>query len=818
MWLRAVQLTATARHIPKLPSIQPTQPLLLLHRSPRRFLQTNRLLVLAKEIQDIHGNLDVALAPPPNLAESQLAGDETDWLSILDSPDVRTIIGRAKKTGLRGTGSSEHLAVSAAKYPPWFPVHLLYQKATTPQDILSSVELVHQQLSTSDASTANALIILAVAKLAERKYTATLRGFVWKFCQSSHVPSERHFNLLLRALSLHPRSEETSVLVRNVLANMSRHNMKVSEPTYDALLHRHFVTLKVATAVRKKMKHDKVLPTELHLKYLLRLMVAHRFSRRAAGYLDTIHQRQRRMACRDVTYGPKPRFLENIKATILNTRFLRSFRRPSAALRYIQEMTAMQTKAPIRRFMFRKGKPRILRRIWRRRNIHMNVRDWISALYVASRTKGVTAQAFLTGYRQGAGAYAPSRQAYSTVVRGLLYKHDYANAAALWDESCSLDLPLDTISVGIGTHALAMNGEPHRAFALLEQVHSAQQAWVEEGKGRGRRNARSPDRRPPAEVNLYAVHQLMVALRRMGRPDVVFALWDHMETLYGLLPDVYSLNIILQTARWARKYEDTIRGQLSYLGFGSSIAPPSAVSLDPRAGAASHIFTILDPTKRPWITGRWNTESAGQVALRVVVQMFLGNWPALRHAVPPVEALRRSGRDIALSPVSEAINTVTGRPPFDQSPLIALFLANAPVPYPQIVPTDVTFRAIVDLLVAESLHAEIPLVLTWMRALRIRPSKATLATVLVHWIDVSMDSPFVARIKGVQQRDPYAQLVRWLEDWVGLRNMPGREEMSREMERSAYFRDAQYLDVIRERVSEAEGRLVIRARSAYEEE
>ena len=817
MWLRVAQLTATASHIPKLPHIQPTQPLFRPLRSPRRFLQTNRLLILTKDIKDIHKGLDVTLEPPPKPAESQLTEDKADWRAILDSPDVRTIIERVNKIEQRTKDSSEQLTVAGSKYPPWLPLYLLYKKATTPQDILSSVELVYQQLPTVSARTSNALIIFAVAKLAERKYTATLRGFVWTFCQSSHTPSEQHFNFLLRALSLHPRSEETSVLVRDILVTMSQNNIRVFESTYDALLHWHFITLKVAAAVRRKMKHEKVLPTERHLKCILRLMVAHRFSRRAAGYLDAIHQLQRRKTeCGDVTYGPKPRFLENIKATILNTRFLRSFRGPSSALRYIQELTTTQAKAPIRRFMFRKGKPRNLRRVWRRKNLHMHARDWISALYVASRTKNVTAQAFLTGYRQGAGAYAPNRQAYSTVVRGLLYKHDYANAAALWDESCSLDLPLDTISVGIGTHALAMNGEPHRAFALLEQVHSAQQAWVKEGKGRGRRNSRPPDRRPPAEVNLYAVHQLMVALRRMGRPDVVFALWDHMETLYGLSPDVYSLNIILQTARWARKYEDTIRGQLSYLGFGASAAS-STLSLDPRAEAVSHIATTLNPAKKPWITGRWNTESAGQAALRVVVQMFLGNWPELRQAAPPVAALRRSSRDIALSPVSEAINTVTGRPPFEQSPLLSLFPAHAPIPYPQIFPTDVTLRAIVDLLPAESLHAEIPLVLVWVRMLGIRPSKATIATVLVHWMDVSMDSPLVERMKGLQRRNPYAQLVRWLEDWVGLRNMPGREEMSREMERSAYYKDVQYLDVIKERVSEAEGRLAVRDRSAYDE-
>ena len=567
MWFRAFHLPKPTKHVSELLRFSTTRPPALVTSNVRRFLQTNRLYAIAKDVQAEHEDPAFVVASPASIAEaytrSTLIADQTDWLGILDAPDFTSMIDQARHTiTMNVPNTCAQGPEFLAKFPLWFPLYLLYHKASSPQDIITSVELIYQQLPLVDTPLCDGLIVLTAARLAELKLSATLRGLIWRFCDSSPTPSERHFNLLLRALSLHPRSNELSHLASKVLSTMSRHQRRVSDETYNALLHRHFATLTVAAAVEKKMAQDKVQPTAAHLISLLRLMVAHRFTRRAAAYLDALQRLLLQSNSSVIPYGSNPRFLDTIRATIYNTRFLKSFRRPTHAFRYLDNLSFSQTKAIIRKFMFRKGNPRNIRRVWRRKNLHVKLRDWIAVLYVASRSKEVTAQALLSAFRQGAGAYEPSRLAYCTVVRGLLYKRDHGNAAALWDESCQLDLPIDTISVGIGVHALAMNGEAYRAFQLLEQVHSAHRAWIAEGRGRGRRNASSQDRWPPAEVNLYAVHQFMVALRRMGRPDVAFALWDHMETLYGLSPDIYSLNIILQTARWARKYDDTIRGQL----------------------------------------------------------------------------------------------------------------------------------------------------------------------------------------------------------------------------------------------------------------
>lgn len=368
-----------------------------------------------------------------------------------------------------------------------------------------------------------------------------------------------------------------------------------------------------------------------------------------------------------------------------------------------------------------------------------------------------------------------------------------------------MGLAIDTISIGLGVRVLTMTGSPHSAFHLLEQVYATRESWKIEGQT-GEYRKRRRGRSVPAEVNLFALHQFMTALHRMGRPDVVFALWDHMTSLYGLHPDVFTINILLQTAKWARKFEDTIKGQLASLDFGRTAIDiiPTAFPADERARLATHISTLLDHARQPWITGAWNDQRGARAALRVAVCMFLGNWPELRHVASPVRALRRSGAEGTAQPLRDAFNSVMERAPYDESPLYRLAPPPSSPLYPRIVPTDVTFRAFIELLAAESLATEIPLALAWMRALRVHPSKVTLATALVHWMDVSMDAPLIERFKGNQGRNPYVALTQWLEGWVGKGGMPVREDMAKEMKRAAYYRDVNWPQVVQERARRAE--------------
>jgi hypothetical protein len=61
-----------------------------------------------------------------------------------------------------------------------------------------------------------------------------------------------------------------------------------------------------------------------------------------------------------------------------------------------------------------------------------------------------------------------------------------------------------------------------------------------------------------------------------------------------------------------------------------------------------------------------------------------------------------------------------------------------------------------------------------MRALGIMPRVCLLAYALVFWAQVSIDAPLLERLRvsGGYGGGEYVRLVRWMEEWVGVENVP----------------------------------------------
>lgn len=745
--------------------------------------QYSRLFAIAEQLRS---NTD-GLPPLANilrsgsasetLAEAGLSEADQAWLQELPSRDfvgsLKLLNGRFADLKRVGNADLGHDLTT----PAWLATHMLYHGAQLDEDIKKAAALVEQYASIVPPPHSHAIAILTIARLADLQFTSAIRGLIWTFCNSSPLPSQFHCNLLLMALSLHTECGETTLLVTSVLRFMARHELKVSEETYDALLHPRITSLPIVRAIEQKMAHEKVLPTMRQLRALFRLMTKRRIHSSAHKYLMEMRKRQTKKQGDETPVELDPK---------IRARYVQSLTRPSSAIRMLQRLLpqAEETQSPLR---FRTEKPT---GDWGLRG-----NDWTALLTVAARSKDVSAEALLAAFREAVAGHPGNVAAYAVVIRGLLCKRDFAGAITVWDiVRSSSGIRVNTIALGIGVSALTAGGQPHRAFTLLEEIRIADYEWGSQI---------CPGRSPP-QVNITAVNRFMIALTRYGRPDATFALWDHMQTLYGLSPDAHTFNILLGTARWSRKFDDTIIGQLAHLGLTGPSPIPEDATLDERGRAVAHMNALLDPTHRARVTGLWHGAPASRVALRLAVEFFLGHWPFLRDVLPPTRALRRSRDDAAHSPMSDALNSVMAlggaSADHEPSPLLALVPSDySAFPFPHVMPTDVSFRALIDLLAAEGLHTEIPLVLGWQRALRIAPSKATLATALVYWMDVSMDAPLVERFKRTRGRDPFALLSAWMEDWVGKTGMPGPKMMSHEMRRKAYYTDSRYLDIIDER-------------------
>jgi hypothetical protein len=92
--------------------------------------------------------------------------------------------------------------------------------------------------------------------------------------------------------------------------------------------------------------------------------------------------------------------------------------------------------------------------------------------------------------------------------------------------------------------------------------------------------------------------------------------------------------------------------------------------------------------------------------------------------------------------------------------------------YTSIVPSESTFCAYILLLGTSSYQHEIPLVLAWMRALHIHPRRRTLCFALIFWAEVSLRGPVFEEWAERNERSEYGRLYRWIQGWVGKRNVP----------------------------------------------
>ena len=183
----------------------------------------------------------------------------------------------------------------------------------------------------------------------------------------------------------------------------------------------------------------------------------------------------------------------------------------------------------------------------------------------------------------------------------------------------------------------------------------------------------------------------------------------------------------------------------------------------------------------------WGRERAWRRAHRIFTNALLAAWPGLVDIRAPAHAVRASGDGAATAPLRDLgrflvparsnYNSTTSDNADDDegehddgAPILLPVHARGRAYCPSFAPDDATFRAAVLLLGAARAAGEIPLVLARMRALGVVPRTRTLAYALVFWAEVSVSAPLLERLRG--SPGEYVRLVRWMEEWVGVENVP----------------------------------------------
>ncbi|EIW56615.1 uncharacterized protein TRAVEDRAFT_128552 [Trametes versicolor FP-101664 SS1] len=387
---------------------------------------------------------------------------------------------------------------------------------------------------------------------------------------------------------------------------------------------------------------------------------------------------------------------------------------------------------------------------------------WLRVLSVAAADPEVPVPNILALLEQGRSIIqnpAKSLAATTTVIKGLLRRQALEEAAPLVAAALQHKRFFDPAQLTIAAEALTLLGRPAAAFRLL--------------------------REQPAKVDTRAVNAFMIALVRTGRPDAVFYLWDTLPRVFaGVQPSSATLAILLKAARVARKCEGALQVALQDFGLRRILPAGKPERLDERQ-AVEGLERLLERKEGRAVTGFWRGERAGAVALRVAWKIFTSNWPALADLTAQTGPPRQSAEEhaLALSPIADLYRSLHDDADTDADG------ADDGRTYYGIVPHDPAFRALLDLLAEEGRARQVPLVLAWMRYLGVRPSKDTLAAALVYWGEVALEGPLIERWRGARGSE-YGRLVAWVEEWVGRRGMPGREESQRALRRVRWGRES----------------------------
>ncbi|KAH9943760.1 hypothetical protein B0H21DRAFT_695230 [Amylocystis lapponica] len=670
------------------------------------------------------------------------------WKPAILAPDIDGALQYIEEQGLAipRTDSPYHSDANSAETrqpPTWLVLFLICYRVTAPANAESALRLAYHHLHAAPPHLQPFLLIFAAGWLAQHGLLVLLRRAITTFLDHPGGSRNFHFNVLLQVLSHASPTKSTGHLTVPILEAALERNIPLTRLTYDTMLDSELATPVLGMLIADHMHAHGVTPLVKNLECWVKLFAKRGWQTRAGKCLDLIRSRRIEHGYQTVSFGTDVRIAKVEQVITIPQNWYMSAFSTSESLRSAQ---------------------------------------WRSVLRVAALENQTSSETLLRTFER-AIFFEPRLISdvplHLIAIDGLLHRRQYPDAIRLWDRISGSKFARTRWAVTVGVQALTLGGCAHEAFALIQQCGSSQH---------------SPAGSPPSTnlLDIQMVNVYMASLHRAGRHDVVFELWDQMESIFGVYPDQYTASILFKAARFASKCDQSLGQALSDLGLSSIFHKKgTAVSTKPTPNEAiQRLEGLLAPVKDKdrVVTGVWKGERAGVVALRIATQIFLGNWPELQSVESPAHAIRPSASYQALSPMSDFMHSVMGRSSTPDAPPPPL--PGASMPFRQVMPTDVLFRTYIDLLAAEEQIPQVPLALAWMQRLGVMPSRNTLATALVYWAEVSMDAPLIERWKGGTSE--YSKLVRWMRDWIGDGGMPRASDIGIHVRRLKYFREAHY--------------------------
>ena len=728
---------------------------------------------------------------------------DSSWHSVTTLPTLDSAI--AHLDSIAGPSNpSGHSALSSSHPPPTWLLVTLCSKVRSQADAEKASHLIITYLPYVPSDLRPPLLILVVHLLSAYRVLPALERVIKLFIGLPIFHESWHFNRLLRALTLYTTSPTdaryTARLSNLLLKTMTERELSLTKKTYRLLLHNRFITLELADELRQRMIRDKIVPNRAHLESLLRISALRGLTSNSAAYARAIQRLDRGQDGPPASKQAQPPESETDQIVSSSTvEYLTHLARENSQRKWFN------ADAEWLRFTRTGRSHRFLN------NQNTSAAAWAARLFSLSRTRSFSPGSLVVFFDWSHAQRFPFRTrttlTYTIVLLGLLRKRAYSLALEIWERyrtHGTRKLRIDAIALGVGVEVMVRAGHPGRALALMDSpLHERPRAR--------RTSSLFPHTASRKAVPISVVNRFMRVLC-VTNPSGALQLWEHMGALYAATPNALSFTIMLNAARHATLNGDSFSGAMQELGFDLRLRLPFSKpdgTMVAQSGTETESTTVsresLDRARRRSYEklekslvvnegDMWCGERAWRRAHRIFTSALLAGWPVLVHVRAPAHAIRSSGERPATAPFRDLKNFLTPSPPQSNTsmPIDEYNSSNYPEEYfsppddpnPPLLPIhphgaylsftpdDSTFRAAVLLLGTSRCASQIPQTLAWMRALDIWPRVFTLAYALVFWAEVSIGPPLLERLRGRNDEGEYVRLVRWMEEWVGVENVP----------------------------------------------
>ena len=356
----------------------------------------------------------------------------------------------------------------------------------------------------------------------------------------------------------------------------------------------------------------------------------------------------------------------------------------------------------------------------------------------------------------------PTLRLRTIVMHSLLIRNRPRELLTLFQSIESRGLPIDATVLDLLVRAMCQLDMDKKALRNL--VHYEHLPSLHDPTSlvslRSPPSPLTPRRPHSVRLDIVPFNTLLSHYNQVSKYQNVYTLFKSLEAKHEVRPDIATISILLDSARYASTAAGRGWGlELEEMGAGPMLGNRSRSKKSLKRGIEQSV-----------VDDKWDGIAAAKRMEKLVwEEIFGGNWQEMelenplegRGGVSGWLSNRFSSNRSGSTSFAERVE-----PPPSWRPFVST-LSPLPPLYPDIYPTDPFLRSLILL---TGVHSSIPLIgriIAWARYSNVQPSRYTLCLALL----------YIEGDAGIK-KDRIDKLRKWLETWLGDGSVPDQEEIA----------------------------------------